>query len=38
MADEEQEELIAYDEQSDVEDNVTAEKPAASDGKEVVKK
>merc|ERR1712238_587839 len=37
-ADEEQEELIAYDEQSDVEDNVTAEKPAASDGKEVVKK
>jgi len=37
MADEEHEELIAYDEQSDVEDNIPTEKADISDGKEVKK-
>jgi ATP-dependent RNA helicase UAP56/SUB2 len=37
MADEEHEELIAYDEQSDVEDNIPTEKADISDGKEVNK-
>jgi len=37
MADDEHEELIAYDEQSDVEDNITTDKTDVSGAKEVKK-